>query len=167
MRIVVLGAQGQLGSDLVPRLDGDVRAWGRADVDITDAARLSAALDAARPEIVINCAAYNQVDQAEDEPERAFAVNERLFVSRRDALQDLDEEEQRRALHAHYATFLASVERPAPTLVAAITAAYGLVLCASAQAVAEKVRAHRSVARWLERAAGVFLIGFGIRLVKD
>jgi leucine efflux protein len=51
--------------------------------------------------------------------------------------------------------------------IAAITAAYCLALCAFAQAVAEKVKAHRSVTRWLERAAGVFLIGFGIRLVKD
>jgi len=51
--------------------------------------------------------------------------------------------------------------------IAAITAVYCLALCAFAQAVAEKVKAHRSLTRWLERAAGVFLIGFGIRLVKD
>jgi leucine efflux protein len=51
--------------------------------------------------------------------------------------------------------------------IAAITAVYGLALCAFANAVAEKVKAHRSVTRWLERAAGVFLIGFGIRLVRD
>jgi leucine efflux protein len=50
---------------------------------------------------------------------------------------------------------------------AVITASYFLTLCAFANAVAEKVRAHRSLARWLERAAGVFLVGFGIRLVKD
>jgi threonine/homoserine/homoserine lactone efflux protein len=51
--------------------------------------------------------------------------------------------------------------------IAVITAAYCLTLCAFANAVAEKVRAHRSITRWLERAAGVFLIGFGIRLVRD
>ena len=51
--------------------------------------------------------------------------------------------------------------------IAAITAAYCLALCAFAHAVALQVRAHRRLARWLERAAGVFLIGFGIRLVKD
>ena len=51
--------------------------------------------------------------------------------------------------------------------IAVITAAYCLTLCAFASAVAEKVRAHRRLARWLERAAGVFLVGFGIRLVKD
>jgi leucine efflux protein len=48
--------------------------------------------------------------------------------------------------------------------IATITALYCLTLCAFAQAVAAKVRAHRQAARWLERLAGVFLIGFGIRL---
>jgi leucine efflux protein len=48
--------------------------------------------------------------------------------------------------------------------IAAITAAYALTLCAFANAIGAKVRAHRRLARWLERAAGVFLIAFGIRL---
>ena len=51
--------------------------------------------------------------------------------------------------------------------IAVITAAYCLALCAFADAVAEKVRAHRSVTRWLERIAGLFLVGFGLRLVRD
>ena len=48
--------------------------------------------------------------------------------------------------------------------IAAITAAYGLLLCACAKAVTARVRAHRGLARMLERLAGVFLVGFGIRL---
>lgn len=48
--------------------------------------------------------------------------------------------------------------------IAVITAVYCLTLCACAQAVAQKVRANRRAARWLERLAGVFLVGFGIRL---
>jgi leucine efflux protein len=48
--------------------------------------------------------------------------------------------------------------------IALITAVYCLSLCAFANVVAAKVRAHRRVARWLERAAGAFLVGFGIRL---
>ncbi|WP_247653056.1 LysE family translocator [Ideonella aquatica] len=51
--------------------------------------------------------------------------------------------------------------------IAVITAIYCLLLCAFAQAVAAQVRAHRRAARWLERLAGVFLIGFGWRLLKD
>jgi threonine/homoserine/homoserine lactone efflux protein len=48
--------------------------------------------------------------------------------------------------------------------IAAITLVYCLLLCAFANAVAAKVRAHRRIARLLERAAGVFLIGFGLKL---
>lgn len=51
--------------------------------------------------------------------------------------------------------------------IAAITAAYCLSLCAFADAVAQRLRAHRTLARTLERLAGVFLIGFGLRLVRD
>ena len=48
--------------------------------------------------------------------------------------------------------------------IAALTAAYCLTLCAFARAVAVQVKAHRGLARWMERLAGVFLVGFGIRL---
>lgn len=48
--------------------------------------------------------------------------------------------------------------------IAVITALYCLTLCAFAQAVTEKVRAHRRLGQALEKAAGVFLVGFGIRL---
>ncbi|MBX3636569.1 MAG: LysE family transporter [Rubrivivax sp.] len=48
--------------------------------------------------------------------------------------------------------------------IAVITAVYCLLLCAFAQAVSERVRAHRRLARALERLAGVFLVGFGIKL---
>lgn len=66
------------------------------------------------------------------------------------------------ATHRGLATFAAMA-----VTIAAITAVYCLTLCAFAEAVAAKVRAHRSAARWLERIAGVFLVGFGIRLVRD
>ena len=48
--------------------------------------------------------------------------------------------------------------------IAAITAVYCLLLCAFAQAVGERVRAHRRLARGLERLAGVCLVAFGLRL---
>lgn len=51
--------------------------------------------------------------------------------------------------------------------IAGITAAYCLTLCAFAQAVARQVRAHTRLARALERVAGLFLIGFGWRLLRD
>ena len=50
-------------------------ALTRADADLTRPADLRQALEARRPDVVINCAAYNLVDRAEQEPEAAFAVN--------------------------------------------------------------------------------------------
>ncbi len=75
MRITIVGAFGQLGSDLVPLLGDRAIPLGHADLDITDPVSIAKALDAARPTHVINCAAYNLVDQAEDEFEIAHRVN--------------------------------------------------------------------------------------------
>ncbi len=50
--------------------------------------------------------------------------------------------------------------------IAAITAVYGLTLCMLAQRLVTRLAAHRVLARWLERAAGVCLIAFGLRLVR-
>ena len=75
MRIAVIGAYGQLGSDLVPLLGGAAIALGHQDIELTDPASIVAALDPPLPTHVINCAAYNLVDRAEDEPETAFQVN--------------------------------------------------------------------------------------------
>ena len=75
MRTVVLGAPGQLGRDLVPRLSGEVIPFARTDADLTDTASLRAKLTSLQPDVVVNCAAYNFVDKAEDEPNAAFAVN--------------------------------------------------------------------------------------------
>jgi leucine efflux protein len=61
--------------------------------------------------------------------------------------------------HRGVATFAAMA-----LTIAVITAAYCLLLCAFAQAVRERVRRHHRLARLLERVAGVFLVGFGIRL---
>jgi threonine/homoserine/homoserine lactone efflux protein len=51
--------------------------------------------------------------------------------------------------------------------IASITAAYCLTLCAFAGAIAAKVRRHRRLSAWLSRIAGVFLIGFGFRLIRN
>ncbi len=51
--------------------------------------------------------------------------------------------------------------------IAVITALYCLALCACAQAVSQQVRAHKRLAQALQRVAGLFLIGFGLRLVRD
>lgn len=75
MRIAVIGATGQLGSALVPRLSGNVIALGHQQIEITDFMQVRSVLADIQPDLVINVAAYNLVDRAEDEPETAYAVN--------------------------------------------------------------------------------------------
>jgi len=78
MRILVLGAAGQLGRDLVPYLRArghEVVAAGRTEVDVTQADQVARALAAGGFDRVVNCAAYTRVDQAEREPHLAYAIN--------------------------------------------------------------------------------------------
>jgi dTDP-4-dehydrorhamnose reductase len=75
MRIAIVGAAGQLGTALQAGLRGEIVPLTHAEIEITDSRRVDTALAAARPDCVINCAAYNFVDRAEDEPDAAFAVN--------------------------------------------------------------------------------------------
>jgi len=78
MTVVVFGAAGMLGAVTVRdwRDHGHtVTALTRADVDVTNAAQVAAIITALTPDVVINCTAYNRVDDAEDEPRVALAVN--------------------------------------------------------------------------------------------
>ncbi|HEX7127819.1 MAG TPA: dTDP-4-dehydrorhamnose reductase [Thermodesulfobacteriota bacterium] len=81
-RLLIAGAGGLVGRELVDRLaDAPWRErlegvpLSRADLDVTDAAAVAAALDAARPSLVVNCAAYTRVDDAEREVEAAARLN--------------------------------------------------------------------------------------------
>ncbi len=76
MKILIIGANGQLGSDLVKALaDQELIPLTHAEIEVTDAGQVQAAFDHHRPEIVINTAAFHQVDVCEQEVERAFRVN--------------------------------------------------------------------------------------------
>ena len=77
MKVLVTGAAGHLGAAITREFSRahDVVALGRTDLDITDTPAVTRAVADAHPDAVINCAAYNQVDRAEDEPVRAFDVN--------------------------------------------------------------------------------------------
>ena len=74
MRALVLGAGGQLGSELV-RLSPGATGLLRLDLSVSDRAGIEAACDHYRPDVVFNCAAYNAVDKAEIEPQLAYAAN--------------------------------------------------------------------------------------------
>jgi dTDP-4-dehydrorhamnose reductase len=75
MRFAVLGAAGQLGRDLCPRLPGEVVPLTRADLDLSCPETIPAAVAALGVGVFVNCAAYNLVDKAESERDAAFAVN--------------------------------------------------------------------------------------------
>jgi dTDP-4-dehydrorhamnose reductase len=77
MKIVVLGAAGQLGGAVLDAAGWRHDAVGlrRADVDVTDSTALAHALAAIAPEAIINCTAFAAVDAAEDAPVEAIAVN--------------------------------------------------------------------------------------------
>jgi len=78
-RVLITGARGQLGSDLSVLLAerGEVRAAGREELDVTDDAAVAAAIAALRPTLVVNCAAFHNVDVCEREEDRSFEVNAR------------------------------------------------------------------------------------------
>jgi dTDP-4-dehydrorhamnose reductase len=75
MKYLVIGAGGQLGRDVVPRLGGQVIEAGRELADLTNPGSLKKLLEDVAPAVVVNCAAYNFVDRAESEPHEALAVN--------------------------------------------------------------------------------------------
>ena len=81
MKYAVLGAAGQLGQELSSVLPGTVMPLTRAQVDLTSADNARRVLLNLRPDVVINCAAYNLVDRAETEP-RVFTRIHIHFVVR-------------------------------------------------------------------------------------
>lgn len=78
MNYLITGSGGQLGREWVHyarRNELTFTAVTSSDLDITDQEKVDQLLKTEKPDVVINCAAYTKVDQAETETERAFAVN--------------------------------------------------------------------------------------------
>lgn len=77
MRVMLLGGRGLLGSAIARELssDCDVRSFGRADLDLTDSARVRRVVEDVKPDAIVNCSAFTGVDLAEDQPEQALSVN--------------------------------------------------------------------------------------------
>jgi dTDP-4-dehydrorhamnose reductase len=77
-RWLVTGAAGMLGRDLTALLADrgeEFTALARADLDITDEAAVAAAVSSAKPDVVVNCAAWTAVDAAEENEDEALAIN--------------------------------------------------------------------------------------------
>ena len=78
-RIVITGANGQLGQTLMRSTLFELHTLlplGREDMDIAIQSEVSAKLDALKPDVIINAAAYTAVDAAETNPEDAYSINE-------------------------------------------------------------------------------------------
>jgi dTDP-4-dehydrorhamnose reductase len=74
MKVAIIGANGQLGSDLVKVFGEEVIPLTRRDLDVTDPESVKI-LNELKPDVIINTAAYVRVDDAEVEVEKAFEVN--------------------------------------------------------------------------------------------
>ena len=78
MKILVTGANGMLGQDLCPILedeDFDVIETDINNLDITNTDNIEEVFDLYKPDFVVHCAAYTNVDKAEEEKELAFKIN--------------------------------------------------------------------------------------------
>jgi dTDP-4-dehydrorhamnose reductase len=78
MKILLIGANGQLGSDLakaLPALGHELVALTHADIEVTDPTSIEGVMNVHQPDLVLNMAAFHKVDLCESEVEKTFAVN--------------------------------------------------------------------------------------------
>jgi dTDP-4-dehydrorhamnose reductase len=155
MKLLVTGAAGMLGRDVMLAAGNaghDVIGYGRAELDVTDPGALARRLELARPDVVINCAAWTDVDGAETAEEAAFAINGKGAGNVAAAANEIEA----RVLHistdyvfdgAKGAPYVES-DQPAPL------SAYGRTKLAGEEAVAAANKRH-----FIVRSAGLFGVG--------
>jgi len=110
MRVLVAGARGLLGAAIAREFaDTDLHAFDRRGLDLTSETSIADAFAAVRPDVVINCAAYNDVDGAETQPDAALRTNALGVLALARAARHAD------ALLVHYSTdfvFDGETDRP-------------------------------------------------------
>lgn len=77
MKVLITGCNGQVGRCLVELFDlsADVLAVDRSQLDITNKSAVDKLVDAFKPDVIMNAAAYTAVDKAEDEIDLSYAIN--------------------------------------------------------------------------------------------
>ncbi len=76
MKVAIIGASGQLGSDLCKEIDtGELIPLFHADIEVTSLDSVKQALERYSPDIIINTAAFHRVDDCETDPDKAFLIN--------------------------------------------------------------------------------------------
>ena len=91
-KVLVTGAKGQVGSELVKAAPSGFTVIGLAsnELDITNQQQITAVMTQYKPDLIINAAAYTAVDKAESDVETAFAVNEKAVALLAQAAYDAD-----------------------------------------------------------------------------
>jgi dTDP-4-dehydrorhamnose reductase len=155
MKLLVTGAAGMLGRDVLLAAGNaghDVVGYGRAELDVTKPGTIARRFELERPDVVINCAAWTDVDGAEEAEEAAFAIN----GSGAGHLAAAAEEIEARILHVSTdyvfdggkgAPYVES-DQPAPL------SAYGRTKLAGEEAVAAANKRH-----FIVRSAGLYGLG--------
>jgi dTDP-4-dehydrorhamnose reductase len=155
LKLLVTGAAGMLGRDVLLAAGNaghDVVGYGRAELDVTNPETIARRFELERPDVVINCAAWTDVDGAEEAEEAAFAIN----GSGPGHLAAAAEEIEARILHVSTdyvfdggkgAPYVES-DQPAPL------SAYGRTKLAGEEAVAAANKRH-----FIVRSAGLYGLG--------
>ncbi|HEY6900066.1 MAG TPA: NAD(P)-dependent oxidoreductase, partial [Puia sp.] len=100
MKVAVIGANGQLGSDLIRTFSQlhETVSLNHTDIEITDIDKVKSTLSAIKPDLVLNTAAYHNVPVCEQQPDTAFAINGKGALNLARVCSDLD------AQLVHYST---------------------------------------------------------------
>jgi len=166
--ILLTGATGQVGFELARSLAdlGDVIALDRAALDLADADAIVASVRQARPQLIVNAAAYTAVDRAEVERDAAFAANARAPGILAEEAKRLD------AVLIHYSTdYVFDGRRTTPYDEDAPTGplnVYGASKLEGERAIAQ-IGAHAVVLRtsWVYGARGSNFLLTMLRLAKE
>jgi dTDP-4-dehydrorhamnose reductase len=166
-RWLVTGAGGMLGTDMVAVLTSrgePVTGLDRAGLDVTDAAAVSDAIAGGRPDVVVNCAAWTAVDDAEASEEQALAVNAAGAANLAAACAEVG---ARLVQISTDYVFAGDAGRPyAEDDVPAPRTAYGRTKLAGERAVLDRLPGSGFVVRtaWLYGAHGPSFVGTMIKL---
>ncbi len=168
MRVLISGAQGQVGAELMRLAPAEfsVTGLGSAQLDISNADQVARTIAQLQPQLIINAAAYTAVDKAESDSERAYAVN-------RDGIRLLAQAAERAGiplLHISTDYVFSGATRAAYTEadVTAPTGVYGASKLAGEQALAE--HCSRSITlrtSWVFGATGNNFVKTMLRLGQE